>query len=137
MLYEVITYSIGCLLAEILKLANPKGYFTQSRLCLFCGGPVFDRLSPVSKFILDSEANVALYSYIRITSYNVCYTKLLRFASPETRSRKYVPAYSQYSVTNRWSVPVPPSAVRSISTARRRSRVRFARIRNAKRNNFV
>jgi hypothetical protein len=31
---------------------------------MFCGGAVFNRLSPVSKFILDSEANVSLYSYV-------------------------------------------------------------------------
>lgn len=62
--FNGVAYSIGCLLAEILKLTNPKGYFTKSRLSLFCGGPVFNRLSPVSKFILDSEANVALYSYM-------------------------------------------------------------------------
>ena len=62
--FHVVAYSIGCLLSEILKLANPKSYFTKSKLALFCGGPVFNRLSPVSKFILDSEANVALYSYL-------------------------------------------------------------------------
>jgi len=62
--FHVVAYSIGCLLSEIMKLANPKGYFTNSKLALFCGGPVFNRLSPVSKFILDSEANVALYSYL-------------------------------------------------------------------------
>ena len=62
--FHVVAYSIGCLLSEILKLTNPKGYFSDSKLCLFCGGPVFNRLSPVSKFILDSEANVALYSYL-------------------------------------------------------------------------
>jgi hypothetical protein len=57
-------YSIGCLLAEIIKLTDYDGYFTKSKLCMFCGGAVFNRLSPVSKFILDSEANVALYSYL-------------------------------------------------------------------------
>ncbi|WP_163707948.1 DUF6051 family protein [Mangrovibacterium lignilyticum] len=62
--FHVVAYSIGCLLSQILKLTNPKGYFSDSKLCLFCGGPVFNRLSPVSKFILDSEANVALYSYL-------------------------------------------------------------------------
>jgi hypothetical protein len=31
---------------------------------MFCGGPVFNRISPVSKFILDSEANVRLYSFL-------------------------------------------------------------------------
>jgi len=51
-------------LAEILKLSNHKNYFDQAKVCLFCSGAVFNRLSPVSKFILDSEANVALYSYL-------------------------------------------------------------------------
>jgi hypothetical protein len=58
------SYSIGSLLAEIVKLTNYKGYFSDSKICMFCGGAVFNRLSPVSKFILDSEANVALYSYL-------------------------------------------------------------------------
>lgn len=62
--FHIVAYSIGCLLAEILKLANPNDYFGRSKVCLFCGGPVFNRLSPVSKFIIDSEANVALYSYL-------------------------------------------------------------------------
>jgi hypothetical protein len=58
------TYSIGGLLAEIIKLTNHKAYFSNSKICMFCGGAVFNRLSPVSKFIIDSEANVALYSYL-------------------------------------------------------------------------
>jgi hypothetical protein len=62
--FDFFSYSIGSLLAEILKLTNYREYFTSSKLCLFCGGAVFSRLSPVSKFILDSEANVALYSFL-------------------------------------------------------------------------
>ncbi len=62
--FDIVAYSIGCLLGEILKLTNHKGYFSDTRLCLFCGGAVFNRLSPVSKYILDSEANIALYSYM-------------------------------------------------------------------------
>jgi hypothetical protein len=62
--FDFFSYSIGCLLAEILVMTNHDDYFTRSKLFMFCGGPVFNRLSPVSKFILDSEANVALYSYI-------------------------------------------------------------------------
>jgi len=62
--FDFFSYSIGCLLAEILMLTNYKGVFTDSRLCMFCGGAVFNRLSPVSKYILDSEANVALYSFL-------------------------------------------------------------------------
>ncbi|MDP4282770.1 MAG: DUF6051 family protein, partial [Bacteroidota bacterium] len=62
--FNIFAYSIGGLLAEILKLTNYKGYFDDVKICLFCSGAVFNRLSPVSKFILDSEANVALYSYL-------------------------------------------------------------------------
>lgn len=62
--FDLFTYSIGGLLAQILMMTNHKDYFSSSKLCLFCGGAVFNRLSPVSRFILDSEANVALYSYI-------------------------------------------------------------------------
>ncbi len=62
--FDILAYSIGGFLGEILLLSNYKNYFINSKLCLFCSGPVFNRLSPVSKFILDSEANVALYSYL-------------------------------------------------------------------------
>lgn len=62
--YDIFAFSIGGLLAEILKLSNYQNYFGDSKVCLFCSGTVFNRLSPVSKFILDSEASVALYSYL-------------------------------------------------------------------------
>lgn len=61
---DFFAYSVGSLLAEILIMTNKDGYFSDSKLCMFCGGAVFNRLSPVSKFILDSEANVSLYSYV-------------------------------------------------------------------------
>ncbi|MCE1199307.1 MAG: DUF6051 family protein [Marinilabiliales bacterium] len=62
--FDVFAYSIGGLLAQILKLSNHNDYFGRSKVCLFCSGATFNRLSPVSKFILDSEANVALYSFL-------------------------------------------------------------------------
>ncbi|MDR1154193.1 MAG: DUF6051 family protein [Bacteroidales bacterium] len=62
--FDFFAYSIGCLLSEILIMTNHEGYFSRSKMFMFCGGPVFNRLSPVSKFILDSEANVALYSFV-------------------------------------------------------------------------
>jgi hypothetical protein len=62
--FDIFAYSIGGLLAQILKLSNHKEYFSKAKVCLFCSGSAFNRLSPVSKFILDSEANVALYSYL-------------------------------------------------------------------------
>ena len=64
MQFHFFSYSVGTFLSEILKLTNPKGYFTNAKLLAFCGGPTFNRLTPVSKAILDSEANVALYSYL-------------------------------------------------------------------------
>jgi hypothetical protein len=61
---DIFAYSIGGLLAEILKLSNYRNFFHETRVCLFCSGAVFNRLSPVSKFILDSEASVTLYSFL-------------------------------------------------------------------------
>lgn len=62
--FDMFSYSIGGFLGQILMMTNKNGYFTNSRLCMFCGGAVFNRLSPVSKFILDSEADVSIYSYV-------------------------------------------------------------------------
>ena len=62
--FDIFSYSIGGFLAQILKLTNYNNYFSNSKVCLFCGGATFNRFSPVSKFILDSEANVALYSFL-------------------------------------------------------------------------
>jgi len=61
---DLMSYSIGSFLGEILMMTNQNDYFSNSKFVLFCGGAVFNRLSPVSKFILDSEANVSLYSYV-------------------------------------------------------------------------
>lgn len=62
--FNIFAYSIGGFLAQILKLTNYNHYFNNTKVCLFCSGAAFNRLSPVSKFILDSEANVALYSFL-------------------------------------------------------------------------
>lgn len=61
---DIFSYSIGSFLSEILMMTNKDAFFSNSKFVSFCGGAVFNRLSPVSKFILDSEANVSLYSYI-------------------------------------------------------------------------
>jgi predicted esterase len=58
-------YSIGAFLAEILCMANEKGIFSASKLVLFCGGPTLDRMHPVSKYILDSEALTSLLSFFQ------------------------------------------------------------------------
>jgi hypothetical protein len=60
---DLFAYSIGSFLSEILIMTNAKGYFNQSKLFMFCGGSTLDRMSPNSKFILDSDATIALYSF--------------------------------------------------------------------------
>jgi hypothetical protein len=60
---DFFAYSIGAFLTQVLRLANPGDLLSQSKIFLFCGGPVFNRMSPVQKSILDSEANIALYSF--------------------------------------------------------------------------
>jgi len=60
---DLFGYSVGSFLSEILLMANPSNYFGASRLFLFCGGPTLDRMFPDSKFILDSDATIAMYSY--------------------------------------------------------------------------
>ena len=62
--FHIVAYSVGCFLAEILKLTNYNNYFDNSKICFFCGGAVFNRLCPVSGYIIDSEANIALYSFL-------------------------------------------------------------------------
>jgi hypothetical protein len=44
-------------------MANPLNYFADSKLFMFCGGSTLDRMSPNSKFILDSDATIAIYSF--------------------------------------------------------------------------
>jgi len=60
---DIFAYSIGSFLSQILMMANHNQLFETSRLFIFCGGATFNRYSPVTKFIMDSEADVELYSY--------------------------------------------------------------------------
>lgn len=60
---DLFAYSIGAFLSQILLLTNPNGHLTDSRLFIFCGGPTLDRLNPVSKYILDSQAMLDLYDF--------------------------------------------------------------------------
>ncbi len=60
---NIFAYSIGTFLSEVLLMSNTDGFFDRSKLFMFCGGPVFNRMSPVRKTIIDSEANIALYAF--------------------------------------------------------------------------
>jgi hypothetical protein len=61
--FDFFGYSIGAFLSEIIFMIDPGGELNESKLFIFCGGPTFDRMSPVSKYILDSQASLALYSF--------------------------------------------------------------------------
>lgn len=56
-------YSIGAFLTQLLMMANPDNIFDNSKLFIFCGGATMNRMSPVSRYIIDSEANIAIYSF--------------------------------------------------------------------------
>lgn len=58
--FDLFGYSIGSFLSMILLMANPKGIFTSSKLFCFCGGMTIDRMYPVSKYIMDSRAAIAM-----------------------------------------------------------------------------
>ena len=60
---DFFTYSIGSFLGEILMMTDAHNYFTNSKLFMFCGGPTLDRMAPNSKYILDSDATIAIYSF--------------------------------------------------------------------------
>jgi len=60
---DFFAYSIGAFLAQVLLMNNPNKLLTDSKLFIFCGGPVFNRMAPVQKTIIDSEASIALYSF--------------------------------------------------------------------------
>lgn len=60
---DLFAYSIGSFLSEILMMSNPFNLFNDSKLFIFCGGPTLDRMRPNSKYILDSDATIAIYSF--------------------------------------------------------------------------
>lgn len=61
---DVFAYSVGAFLGEILLLADPRRYFSQSKLFMFCGGSILSEANPVSRAILDSAAGAALRQYL-------------------------------------------------------------------------
>jgi hypothetical protein len=61
---DFFAYSIGSFLSELILMTNPHGLFSDSRLFIFCGGPTLDRMYPGSRYIMDSEAVIALHAYL-------------------------------------------------------------------------
>jgi hypothetical protein len=84
-------------------MSDPNGAFAQTRLCLFCGGAVLNRMSPVSRFILDSECNVALYSYAveHLESHLRANDRLRHFLGDEHPEGKNLRSMLNYNVMRR------------------------------------
>ena len=60
---HIFAYSIGALLAQVFTLANPEGLASGSRLFMFCGGSVFNRMNGSAKDIMDQEAYEQIKKY--------------------------------------------------------------------------
>jgi hypothetical protein len=59
---DLFGYSIGSFLSMIIKMADPNHYFTRSKVFCFCGGMTIDRMFPISKYIMDTQATIKMQS---------------------------------------------------------------------------
>ena len=57
---DLFGYFIGSFLSMILKMADPEGFFENSKLFCFCGGMTIDRMFPISKYIMDARAAIKM-----------------------------------------------------------------------------
>lgn len=60
---DFFSYSIGSILSLILVMANPSSEMSSSRMFIFCGGATLDRMYPISKYIMDMKACIAVQNY--------------------------------------------------------------------------
>ncbi|MBN1646947.1 MAG: hypothetical protein JW874_02840 [Spirochaetales bacterium] len=63
--FHIFGYSIGAFLGEILLMCDPEGLFKQSRMFLFCGGTVLNRMNSGQRTIMDSKAAQALLGIVK------------------------------------------------------------------------
>lgn len=59
-------YSIGAFLAQILLMGNAGNMLSETRLFMFCGGSVFDRMSGESRNIMDKISFDQLLQYYQV-----------------------------------------------------------------------
>ena len=62
---NIFSYSIGSLLSQVLLMANPYGYFSESKLFMFCGGSLFGEMNGNSRMIMDRASFEILNHYYR------------------------------------------------------------------------
>ena len=69
---DIFSYSIGAFMSEIILMANPQKLFSNSKLFVFFGGPVFSMMYGVSKRIMDKDAYQRQYQYYVIYFEHIC-----------------------------------------------------------------
>lgn len=62
---DIFAYSIGALLSQVLLLGDRQGLFSDSKLFMFCGGSVFDRMFGQSRSIMDRFSFEKLLSFYK------------------------------------------------------------------------
>jgi hypothetical protein len=60
---DFFSYSIGSILSLILLMANAGSDLDESRLFIFCGGATLDRMYPISRYIMDMKACIAIQNF--------------------------------------------------------------------------
>jgi hypothetical protein len=60
---DIFAYSIGAFLSQILLMGNPGDYFRNSKLFMFCGGGIFDKMTGQSRSIMDKKSFDSLLQY--------------------------------------------------------------------------
>lgn len=52
---DIFAYSIGAFLAQIALMINPYNLFDKTKVLLFCGGSIFNKMNGISKNIMDKK----------------------------------------------------------------------------------
>ena len=60
---DFFSYSIGSILSLIFLMANAGSELVNSRLFIFCGGATLDRMYPISRYIMDMKACIAIQNF--------------------------------------------------------------------------
>lgn len=60
---DIFAYSIGGLLSQVLLTSDVQGYFSDSKLFMFCAGSLFNEMNGSSKMIMDGETFNTLTTY--------------------------------------------------------------------------
>lgn len=63
--FDIFAYSIGAFMSQIMLQANPLNRFGNSKLFMFCGGSILNKMNSNSKMIMDKESFIAMRKYYK------------------------------------------------------------------------